>query len=695
MKRTFAAILMAALLLSCLPAVCLAATAADTYNGEEIPFSQWVSAGFGGWEKREDGTIVPTELTDFTLLRLEKNLGNVYTVELDVKQEDNTSGWNTIQIGFDVKEGENFTQSGLTLDMHNAGVARVINYGSANMGASQPGSYENPYGGTAEFSATTEWIHVKIQRNGPDFVITFNDGTEKTISFTCDTYNGGYLVLGAVGSRMVSYRNIVIDCAEVYLDIEEDPRAISEETEPGVNTYHGEPITIDDWTALGDSEWAEENGIYYTKDIAEYTMLTLDKELGETYTIELDVRQNQVSTGWNTIMIGFDVNEGENLTTSGLTLDMHNAGVWRIIDFKDRDNKNVAIGNYNNPYGGDRWDYSCTTQWIHVCIERMKNYYSVTINDGTEKTIRFETDAYNGGHLCISSIGRRDILFKNITILDHVTSLAAEEPTYPEAIGTVTYRFDGNAYGEWIASDGWKAEGSSFTSTIAEGEQTAYLNLETMRNFKLTLDYEMLSEDGGTFGIGFRKKTGSGTYQGLGYALIFKAEPDGSTMTMADYTASGAAGLDGMAHGFELAGNVTLTASGNEFCVWLDGELILNVTSNAYAFGALALFTDGCSVEFANIEVTSDALLPDIVWDVIEAVNADGEITPDMAARFSQLSEFEKSLVPANILAKVEAAQQQPASNGRVWIYVAIGCGVAVAAAVVVLLVLKKKKGQK
>lgn len=671
------------------------AVGTDIYNGLPISFSEWKSAGFGGWEQLEDGTIVPTELTDFTLLRLEKNLGNVYTVELDVKQEDNTTGWNTIQIGFDVKEGENFTQSGLTLDMHNSGVARVINYGSANMGASKPGSYDNPYGGNVEFSATTEWIHVKIQRNGSDFTITFNDGTEKTITFTTDEYNGGYLVLGAVGTRMVSYKNIVIDCAEVYVEIEEDPRAIEEETEPGVNTYHGEPITIDDWSALGDSEWVEENGIYYTKDMVEYSMLTLNKPLGETYTIELDVRQNQVSTGWNTIMIGFDVNEGENLSTSGLTLDMHNAGVWRIIDFKDRDNKNVAIGNYSNPYGGERWDYSCTTQWIHVRIERLKNYYSVTINDGTEKTIRFETDAYNGGHLCISAVGKRDIMFKNITVLDHVTSLAASEPTYPETIGSTTYTFDGNAYGEWIAPEGWKAEGSSFTSTITEGEQTAYLNVATMRNFKLTLDYEVLSENGGTFGIGFRKKTGAGTYQGLGYALIFKLDPEGNTMTIADYTASGAAGLDGMAHEFELAGNVTLTASGNEFCVWLDDELILNVTSNAYAFGHISLFTEGCSVEFANIEVTSDALLPDIVWDVLEAINANQEITPEMAARFDQISEFEKSMVPANVLAKVEAAQQQTSSDSGAWIYVAIGCGVAVVAAVVILLVLKKKKAKK
>lgn len=679
------------MLLTCMATVGFAAPVANTYNGKEITFAQWSNAGFGSWEQKDDGTLAPAELTDYTLLRFEQNLGNEYTVEMDVKQEDLTSGWQTIQIGFDVKEGENFTQSGLTLDLHNSGVGRVINCGSANMGASKLGSYENPYGGNIEYNATTQWIHVKIERKGSEFTVTVNDGAEKVISFATEEYNGGYLVIGAVGNRMVSYKNIKIDCSEKYIEIEEDPRAVSEETEAGKNTYHGEPITLEDWTALGDSEWLEKNGIYYTKDIAEYTMITLNKPLGETYTIELDVRQNQVSTGWNTIMLGFDVNEGENLTTSGLTLDMHNAGVWRVIDFKNRDSKDGSIGSYGNPYGGDQWDYSCTTQWIHVTIERMKNYYSVSINDGTEKTLRFETDAHNGGHLCISSIGRRDIMFKNITITDTVSSLAAEEPTYPEEIGSTNYVFNGNAYGEWITDDSWKADGSSFISTSIDGEHTAYLDLETLRNFKLKLDYEMLSENGGIFGIGFRKKTGSASYKNLGYALIFNVSDGENTMTFADYTTSGAAGLDGMAHEFELAGSVTLTASGNELCVWLNDELILNVTSNSYAFGSLALFTENCSVEFDNIQVTADALLSDVVWDAIELVNDGQTIGAELSAQLEQISEFEKSLIPANVMAQLNKSQSM-SSKGEIWLYVGIGVVAVAACATVVVMLCKKKK---
>ncbi len=693
MKRMAALIMAALLVLTCTTIVSFATPADNTYNGEQIDFSMWTNAAFGGWEQKEDGTISPTELTDFTLLRFEKNLGNEYTVELDVKQEDLDSGWQTINIGFDVKEGENFTQSGLTLDLHNAGVARIINYGSANMGASKEGSYDNPYGGNMGYEPNTEWTHVKIARKGADFTVTINNGTEITTSFQTEEYNGGYLVLGAVGCRMVSYRNIQITSTETYLEIEEDPRAIQEETEGGVNTCFGEAITLDDWSATGDSEWLEENGIYYTKELAEYSVLTLNRDLGKTYTIELDVRQHQVSTGWNCINIGFDVNEGEDLTTSGLTIDLHNAGVWRIIDFKDRNNKDVAIGNYDNPFGGDDWTYSCTTQWMHVTIERMNSYYNVTINDGTEKTIRFETDAYNGGHLCISSVGKRDIMFKNIQIVSEVTSMAPDEPTYPESIGSTQYTFAGNSFGEWATTDGWTANGNTLSASASDTEQIAHLDLETMRNFKLSLNYEVLDANGGAFGIAFRKKSGGASYQGIGYSLIFKSSEDGNTMTLADYTTSGAAGLDGMAHEFELAGNVTLTASGNEFCVWLNDELILNVTSNSYAFGSIGLFAENCSVAFSDIKLTSDALLPDVVWSAIDAINDGTGISPEMQAQLAELTEFERSLIPSNILTQFDAAKGNP--GDYTWLYIGVGAIVVLAVAVVCIVVAKKKKDKK
>lgn len=210
MKRKVLATFLAVLMLAAMTLTAFAASGTGTFNGETIAFSDWSNAAFGGWEQKEDGSLAPTELNDFVMFRLEKNLGSEYTVEFDVKQEDLTSGWQTIQIGFEVNAGENFTQSGLMLDLHNAGVARVITFGNANAGAGVAGSYENPYGGNAAYAPTTEWIHVKIQRTGSDFAVSVNDGTEKTISFTTDEYNGGHLVIGAVGSRMVSYKNFAI-----------------------------------------------------------------------------------------------------------------------------------------------------------------------------------------------------------------------------------------------------------------------------------------------------------------------------------------------------------------------------------------------------------------------------------------------------------------------------------------------------
>lgn len=226
MKRNLTALLLAILMLIMLPA----AVYADTFNGEDIPFTDWTSAGFGGWAQSDDGVIAPTELTDFTLLRLEKDLGDEYTVELDVKQEDLTSGWQTIQIGFEVNPGENFTQSGFVLDLHNAGVGRVIVFSNANSGPSVPGSYDNPYGGNIGYAPNTEWRHVKIQRAGSEFTITLDNDPAQTITFTCDTVSGGHLVLGAVGQRMVSYKNIVVTTKTQEQEPEDNPPKTAEST---------------------------------------------------------------------------------------------------------------------------------------------------------------------------------------------------------------------------------------------------------------------------------------------------------------------------------------------------------------------------------------------------------------------------------------------------------------------------------
>ena len=679
---------------------------ATIFNGEPLSFSNWSNAAFGSWSQ-VDGIIKADQQNDFSLLRLNRPLGKNYVIEFDVKQADNYSGWNTIQIGFEVNAGENFTQSGLTLDMHNAGFTRVISFKDSN--GSGKGSYADPYGGNADFSATTNWMHVRIARNGDKFKVTVNDGTEKTLIFTTDAYNGGHLVIGSVGFRDVYYKNIVIRTSSTAADVggevteEKKPaledRAVSKETEGGINTFNGEEIPFEQWSNAGFTPWEEMNGILYPVNLTEFGLWRYDRALGDTYTIELDVKQADISTGWNTIMLGFDVNAGENFTQSGLTLDLHNAGVARVIDFTNRENKSVKFGSYDSPWGGSV-DYKATTQWMHIKIERLKSYYTVTINDGTEKVIRFETGDYNGGHLVIGAVGNRDIIYKNIHIKDSVDTMAPADPTYPESFGTTVYRPNGNAFNEWVptSEDAWTADGAGFTQTVTEGEQTLWLDAEPMRNFKLFLNYEVLSEGEGTFGISFRKKTGAASYQGLGYALIFKIGQEENTLTLADYTASGEAALDGVPHVFELAGNVTITASGNEFCVWLDDELIINLNSNAYAYGTISLFTVNCSVEFTDIEITADALLSDDAWDLINACRNGEEMTQEMRDVYEQLSEFQKSMIPSDVKLLVEAETEvivePPVEERHSVAPVIIGCGIAalLVIAVIILIARKKKK---
>ncbi len=684
---------------------------ATTFNGTKVAFSSWQNAAFGSWVE-ENGVIFPeTTGYDFEVLRFNQDLGSSYTVDFDVRQENSYSGWNTIQFGFEVNAGENFTQSGLVMDMHNLGFGRVIYFPVRDSGLMATGSYDNPYGGVTRFSGTTGWIHVKLARSGDTFKLTYNDGVQKKIIFTTNQFNGGYLCLGSDGFRKISYKNIVIDTISTpdvsgvtdgeTNDLAPD-RAIFKETEGGVNTFNGEVIPYSDWSNAGFSPWVEMNGIMTPTRLTDFGLWRYDRDLGDTYTIDLDVKQADVSSGWNTIQLGFDVNAGHNFTQSGLTLDLHNAGLARVIDFLKRDS-NAEVGSYSRPFGGSV-DYSATTEWIHIKIIRMKSYYTIMINDGTLKTIRFETEDYNGGHLILGAVGNRDIIYKNITILDHIVALPPDDPTYPENIGTVAYTFNGNKFGEWVPTDEsvWKIDGTSMLQTSESGEQTIYLDREELRNFKLTLNYDVLSEGDGRFGISFRKKTGGASYQGLGYSLLFNMSDGENSMTLADYSTSGAAALDGFPHTFESGGSVKLTASGNEFCVWLDEEPIITLTNNAYAFGTIALFTENCSVEFSDVKITSDELLSDDAWDIIDAFHDGVELTDEHLTAYNALDDFQKALFPNDVkraleqpvVPDTEPDDEEPSTENAipVWAWALAGAALLGAGGAAAAVAAKKRK---
>ena len=178
---------------------------------------------------------------------------------------------------------------------------------------------------------------------------------------------------------------------------------------------------------------------------------------------------------------------------------------------------------------------------------------------------------------------------------------------------------------------------------------------------------------------------------------------DGNTLTYADYTASGAASLDGQPHTFELAGNVTITASGNEFCVWLDDEQIINVSSNAYAFGTIALYTVDCSVEFSDITITSDDLLSDPAKEIVNAFHSGELLTQEHVQLYEELSDFQKSLLPTAVIEALNAVDipdVQPTdpepeetlkNGGNLWTIILVSAAAVAAAAVIVIVILLKK----
>ena len=302
------------------------------------------------------------------------------------------------------------------------------------------------------------------------------------------------------------------------------------------NTYNGEAIPFTDWVNVGEGSWSETDGVITADGSKEWLLLQYNRKLEGNYIIEFDVKQPDKNKNLQIIM-GFECEKGQNYTNTGLTLELHNAGVGRLYDTDISRKNQAAFGGCNNPYGGGQ-GYGATTEWIHVKIQRVENRFIVEYNDGVLYQITATLEDYKGGYLALGAQTARKMSYRNITIQDNMdVEISVKEPTYPEDPGTRTYHYNGNKYGEWLL-DGttWAVDGAYLTQkSEAEGEKVAYMDTDKLRNFRLSLDYEVLSETEGYFGIGFRKGSGAKPYQqGLGYALLFKCSPDGNTMTMID-----------------------------------------------------------------------------------------------------------------------------------------------------------------
>ena len=140
------------------------------------------------------------------------------------------------------------------------------------------------------------------------------------------------------------------------------------------------------------------------------------------------------------------------------------------------------------------------------------------------------------------------------------------------------------------------------------------------------------------------------------------------------------------------------------------------MTDNAYAFGSLGFFTEGCAVDFSGIQIQSDDLATDQTRDLIgraqQLASDDADGAAALLEEYAGLSEFQKSFVPKQTLEQLENAQssaEQPAEQPDetpdaevatpeqpetaqspvLWVVIAAVCA---AAAVVIILVCRRKK---
>ena len=491
MKKFLAQLLAVTLIISMIVLPVSASPKGNTYNGTAIPFSDWTNAGNGAWQET-DGVLSPSDAQTWTMLRYNKELGSYYTVELDVKQPDQND---SIKIGFEVEDGDNFTESGLILEMHNAGVSRIFNQAINSTNESAYGGCNNGYGGSQGFSKSTDWIHVKLQRAGSDFAVTLGDGETRTFQFSSDAYNGGHLVLGALNGRAISYQNITITKSAAPVGTVE-------------NTFNGTTIPFADWNSVGEGSWQEMGGVVAPSDAQSWTMLQFKEALGSNYTIDLDVKQPDQN---NSFKLGFEVEAGQNFTQSGLILDLHNAGVSRIFNWNINSADEGAYGGCNNGYGGTK-GFSKSTDWIHVKIQRADNDFTVKVNDGETRTFQFTTDAYNGGHLVLGSVENRAISYRNIVITTSSSSGGNNQNTFNGV---------GIPFGDWrnAGNGSWQY---SYT-TIEPSERDEWTMLDYNRAlgeyYSIELDVKQPDTNDG-IKIGFEVKPGENfTQSGLVFEM--------------------------------------------------------------------------------------------------------------------------------------------------------------------------------
>lgn len=458
-------------LLLCLLVVC------GTASAEQVSFGDWSNVGTSEWQE-VDGVYSPTTMSQHAYLRLDKPLGNDYTIDFDFKKED--SGFNNVFIGFGIKEGDaNLTQSGYSLNLI-AGFARVMRY--ENYGE----LFGNHYDGDINMNAFHDWTHFQItSANGKDYTITFNDGEERKIEFTDETFPGGHFVIAAYGSTPCNYKDITVTIkaphqVKGYLNNTVCVTGPAFRDQP-------DPLT-DKW----------------------YTCLPLDLSMDGQYTYPL-VGGNSYIIGEVTVNVDGDFlkttykyynKSSGGYDTEDLSQYLNFFGDYAAIMASDLENLNESPFKFDRVYSIAN-DLDGDTEVLMFIVNRV-NFWDANRSIGRYNRSKFKDflDAAQNNLLAMSQDG-------------HIINS-------PVGVDTASLDESGQfSFADWtnVGTSEWQEFNGTYSAK--EMSQHAYLRLDEPLGDNYVIDFDFKKEDAGfnNVFIGFGVKEGDSNLTESGYSL--------------------------------------------------------------------------------------------------------------------------------------------------------------------------------
>ncbi len=457
-------------------ALCLLA-ALGTACAEKVAFEDWSNVGTSEWQE-VGGVYSPTSMSQHAYLRLDQALGDDYTIDFDFKKED--AGFNNVFIGFGIREGDaNLTQSGYAINLI-AGFARVMRY--ENYGV----LFGNHYDGDINMNAFHDWTHFQIAcTEGKNYTITFNDGTDRKIEFTDETFPGGHLVIAAYGSTPCSYKDIVVTTSE--------PR----------------PIVgyLDNTVCVAGAAFRDQENPLTDKW---YTCLPLDLSADGQYTFPL-VGGNCYIVGEVTVNVGGGLvkttykyynKKSGGYDTEDLSQYLNFFGDYAAVTAADLENLGESPFSFDKVYSiAD--DLDGDTEVLLFIVNRA-NFWDANRSIGRYYRDEFKAslDAAQNNLLAMSQDG-------------HVIDL-------PVGVDPSAIKGSGQfSFSDWsnVGTSEWEEFNGTYSAK--EMSQHAYLRLDEPLGDNYAIDFDFKKEDAGfnNVFIGFGIKEGDANLTESGYSL--------------------------------------------------------------------------------------------------------------------------------------------------------------------------------